>query len=116
MPDVGKLDSSLLPKRCIQTLRRRVAYGPSFGLQAPVAYIRLNRHPRHRLAIVLGAQHSRCNSISIGVIACGRSKKQLLWKTTITLVVVIGGGVYVSLWASYMAEVTHLEVLKELFG
>ena len=38
------------------------------------------------------------------------------WKKTITLVVVIGGGVYVSLWASYMAEVTHLEVLKELFG
>ena len=36
MSNVRKFDSSFLPQRCIQTLLRRVAYGSSFGLQAPV--------------------------------------------------------------------------------
>ena len=36
MPDVGKYDSSFLPKRCIQTQQRRVAYGTSFGRKGPV--------------------------------------------------------------------------------
>ena len=36
MSNVGKYDSSLLPKRCIQTQRRRVAYGTSFGRKGPV--------------------------------------------------------------------------------